>query len=86
MQHVLVDGACLFFLSSTAQLKRHHHKIPIKLLAFKKEKAPYLNQMEMKFLEFLTAQHFDKKTRLSKGRGHAGPTAHLQKVRAALPR
>lgn len=79
MQHVFVDGAYLFFLSITVQLKRLHHKSPIKLSTFKKEKVPYLNQLEMKFLKLLRAKYFDKKTRLSKWRGYAGPTAHLQK-------
>ena len=88
MQRGSVNGAYLFFLCSTAWLKRHHHKTPIKLFTFTKEKALYLNQIEMKFLEFLKAKHyFDKKTRLLKGRGRAGPTAHLQqKVRAVLLR
>lgn len=61
MQHVFVDRAYLFFFSITPQLKRLHHKSPIKLFTFKKEKVLYLNQLEMKFLELLRAKYFDKK-------------------------
>lgn len=87
MQHLFVVGTYVFFLYSTTQLKRRHHETCIKCFTLKKEKAPYLNQIEMNFLELLSAKHFfDKKTCLSKRRGCAGPAAHLQKVRAVLLR
>lgn len=78
VQHGFVDETCLVLLCSTAQLKKNHHKTPIKLLTTQREKAPYLNQIERKFVELLKAKlSFDKKMCLSKGRGHAGPMVHL---------
>lgn len=58
MQHLFVVGTYVFFFYSTTQLKRHHHETCIKCFTLKKEKALYLNQIEMNFLELLSAKHF----------------------------
>lgn len=84
---IFVEMGLVHFPSTTQVCGRGTITSPPSNLSAKKEEAQYLNQIEMKFPGLLRAKHyFDKKTCLLKGRGHAGPTGHLQKVRAALQR